>query len=697
MMMDRIKEWIAKSGQWLKEEFASKEYNYLMYIVIIILLNLVISTMNFRTDITKNNVYSLSEVSREVVSSLEEPLTVKVFFSENLPAPYNGVSRYLGDLLEEYDNYGNRNFRYEFIDVEDNKDTASDFGISPVQIRELEDDQVKLRNAYMGVAMVHGDLIEKIDSITEPEGLEYRLTTLMNKMNGKIDALLKLDGQINVTLYTSSNMPLPGMQNLKERVYQEVQKCDLRNYNRLKFRYVDTVEDNKALDMADVYGLPMLEWKRFTAMDGSTIPAGKGMVGLVVEHQDRFETVQVLSRNLGGQYAIGDLEGLEDRINGAVDSLVSVNPRVGYIVGHGESNLKDERNGAKQLKEMLSDMYELIEIDLENSDIPQDISTIIINGPKDAFSDESLFKIDQYLMSGRNALILVDSFTEIQQGGNPMMRQQQPLVIPLKTGLNKLISHYGVKVNSDIVMDMNCFETQQRGLGELKLYFAPLINDEGLSDENDITAFLKRMVFLKGSSLTVQEDILRENDISHTVLVKSSDESWLQKGRISFMPFGIRPPEKSQMNSFNLAVLLEGKFLSYFSGENTKGTTGMQQGQITGGIIKKAARPARIFVAGSSEIAGRNTIDPEGKRPNSIFMHNVVDYLSGNYNIPEMRSKGLSFNPIEETGDTTRFILKLVNIAGLPLLVILAGFINWRVRTIRKKRIAQQFTEEGRV
>jgi len=78
-------------------------------------------------------------------------------------------------------------------------------------------------------------------------------------------------------------------------------------------------------------------------------------------------------------------------------------------------------------------------------------------------------------------------------------------------------------------------------------------------------------------------------------------------------------------------------------------------------------------------------------------MHNVVDYLNGNYNIPEMRSKGLSFNPIEETGDVTRLILKLVNIAGLPLLVILAGFINWRVRTIRKKRIAQQFAEEGRV
>ena len=694
-MMDKISMWIQKAGDWFKEEFSSREYNYVLYIAIIILLNLVVATMNFRVDLTKNNVYSLSSVSEEVVSTLEEPLIVKVFFSEDLPAPYNGVSRYLSDLLEEYDQAGNRNFRYEFIDMEKNKDMASDYGIYPVQIRELKNDQVKFRNAYMGVAMVHGDLIEKIDSITEPEGLEYRLTTLMKKMNGKIDALLKLDGPIHVTLYSSSNMPIPGMQNVKEQVYQEVQKCDLRNYNRLKFRYVDTVDDKKALDMADVYGIPMLEWQRFTTMDGTTIPAGKGMVGIVVEYRDRFETVQILSRSITGQYAVNNLEGLEDRINGAVDNLISVNSRIGYITGQGEKNLKDERNGAKQLREMLSDMYELVEIDISSGDIPQDISTIIINGPRDTFSEDALFKIDQYLMSGRNALVLIDSFVEIQQGGNPMMRQRQPMVLPLNTGLKKLISHYGVNVNNDIVMDTRCFETQQRGLGELKLYFAPLINDEGLSDKSDITSYLQRLVFLKASSLAVNKKVLEDNEIKHTVLVKSSDQSWLQKGRINFMPFGVRPPDQSQMSSFDLAVLLEGEISSYFSGENAPESLKSSDEKISGGIIKKAAKPARIIVAGTSEIAGRNTIDPEGKRPNSIFMHNAVDYLSGNYNIPEMRSKGLSFNPIEETGEGVKLALKLVNIAGLPLLVILAGFINWRIRIIRKRRIAAQFGEEA--
>jgi len=34
----------------------------------------------FRLDLTRNNAYSLSKISARVVSSLEEPLTVKVFF-----------------------------------------------------------------------------------------------------------------------------------------------------------------------------------------------------------------------------------------------------------------------------------------------------------------------------------------------------------------------------------------------------------------------------------------------------------------------------------------------------------------------------------------------------------------------------------------------------------------------------------------
>nr|HPJ08259.1 Gldg family protein [Deltaproteobacteria bacterium] len=78
-----------------------------IYLVVVVLVNLVAATLFFRLDLTSNKVYSLSKVSREVVGTLKEPLTINVFFTRNLPAPYNSVEQYLRDILAEYALYSN--------------------------------------------------------------------------------------------------------------------------------------------------------------------------------------------------------------------------------------------------------------------------------------------------------------------------------------------------------------------------------------------------------------------------------------------------------------------------------------------------------------------------------------------------------------------------------------------------------------
>jgi len=88
-------------------------------------------------------------------------------------------------------------------------------------------------------------------------------------------------------------------------------------------------------------------------------------------------------------------------------------------------------------------------------------------------------------------------------------------------------------------------------------------------------------------------------------------------------------------------------------------------------------------------------VDKEGKSPNAILLHNMVDYLAGNAAIPQMRSKGLEFNPLREAGDLKRYLLKGFNIAGVPLLVVAAGLLIWRMRNMRRRRIQQEFTGGG--
>ncbi len=65
----------------------SKYYKFLLYFVIVVLVNLVGMKIFFRLDMTSNGLYSLSRASKRAVSTLREPLTINVFFSKNLPVP----------------------------------------------------------------------------------------------------------------------------------------------------------------------------------------------------------------------------------------------------------------------------------------------------------------------------------------------------------------------------------------------------------------------------------------------------------------------------------------------------------------------------------------------------------------------------------------------------------------------------------
>ena len=133
-----------------------------IYLVIIVLVNVAGVTLFFRLDLTQNKIYSISDASKQVVSTLSEPLTIDVFFTKDLPAPYNNNERYLHDLLQEYAIHANKYFNYRFYDVslepeginpsaQENQKLAKNYGIHPVQIQAFEKDEVKFKKAYMGL------------------------------------------------------------------------------------------------------------------------------------------------------------------------------------------------------------------------------------------------------------------------------------------------------------------------------------------------------------------------------------------------------------------------------------------------------------------------------------------------------------------------------------------------------------------
>ena len=665
--------------------------DFVLLIILLVLINLVGANSFFRLDLTSPKSYSLSQSSKEVVKNLEEPLSVKVFFSNNLPSPYNTVEQYLEDILVEYKGSANKNFSYEFFDMDkpENEELASSYRIRQKQIQEVKDNEVGFKNVYMGVVLVYADSIEVLDDIISPDGLEYRLTTTMSKMINTTSALAGLKDNVNVTLYSSSDLSAFGIKNfnqLENIVSNAVAQVNKKNMNKVSFKVVNPNQDEVS-ELCAKYGVDEISWTDDKATDESK-KNGKGMIAAVMEYNDNFKLLPVkLSRSFFGSYGIAGLENLETVITENLQTLVSRSDKIGYLTGFGTKDLNDAQNGSQRLQMLTNDKYQFVELDLEKDEIPSTISNIVIVAPTEKISEKVFYKLDQFLMQGGNLTVFADMYQEV-----PTQNQYQlPEYKLLETGLPEFLAKYGIELGKDYVMDMNCYKNFQQGYGEIPMYYVPITERSTINQKNPITKNLSYILMFQNSSINLN----LSDDVKGTVLIKSSDQSWLMKDNIIMHPLYITPVAENERSSYNLAVLAEGKFASQFDKnilEQNKND--VAKDSLAGGTnnhLTKAVQNGKIFVAGSSVIVSPMLIDDSGREPISIFVRNVLDYMNGNEDLCTMRTKGLALNTLKKSSTASIKVAKIINQYGVPLLVIIIGFIVWRMRVEHRKKIRIQY------
>lgn len=675
---------------WIK----SPKSDFFLFVICLVLANLISSHAYIRMDITAMKSYSLSPASKELVGALDEPVSIKVFFTANLPAPYNSVERYLKDLLIEYQGAANKNFVYDFLDMEnsDNKSLASSYGLYPFQIQEIKNDEVGFKNAYMGLSLQYADSIEKIDGISSTDGLEYKITTTMARMINKSAVLSGLDNKISMKLYASSELAqfgIGGFNELDSVVTETFADLNSRNQNKLQYSKEDPSRDEVEA-LVQKYGLQKISWTDNNGEQQS------GILGILLEYQDRFSIVSLdLVRTIFGSYAIEGLDTLAERSEEALRTLVSNPAVIAYSTGHGEKSLYDERTGAARLNNLVSDLYELQELDLSKENIPGSVSSLVINGPKEVFSEEELYKIDQFIMRGGRVLFMLDPFEEKLPDANASYYGAQPEYIPIETGLEKLLNSYGMNVETAYVLDTNSYKDYQQGMGEIPLYYIPVLDRQNLDQSHPASRNLSHIVFLLPAPVQrVDQDEASER--SYTVLARSSDESWLMKEDISLQPQLLFPPADEEKSSYPLVLNAEGFFDSAFDKEvqdETEEDTAAEKKIDTHTHIQHSILPGKITVLGTSMQTSSSILDEAGNNPSAVFMRNIIDHLNGNENLIDMRTKGLSVNPIDKSTPGLRTAVKIINQYGLPLLVILSGLLVWRLRSLRRKRIQKRYAE----
>ncbi|MEM9857211.1 MAG: GldG family protein [Bacteroidota bacterium] len=156
-----------------------------LIIGILLLINFISNDYFVRIDLTENNRFTLSQATEDIVQELLEPVTVKAYFSENLPPNIAQTRQDFKDLLIEYSSLSGGNLVYEFVNPNETPEAeqeAAQAGVSPVMINVREKDQVKQQKAFMGAVIQMGEQQDVIPFMQPGEAMEYALTTSIKKL-----------------------------------------------------------------------------------------------------------------------------------------------------------------------------------------------------------------------------------------------------------------------------------------------------------------------------------------------------------------------------------------------------------------------------------------------------------------------------------------------------------------------------------
>jgi gliding-associated putative ABC transporter substrate-binding component GldG len=192
-----------------RRQFADRTILTVAVLGSLVFLNILSVKTYGRLDLTRSGQFTLSSATKSTLAALEDPLTIRAYFTQDLPAPFGANAGYVRDLLEEYYAHSDGNLRYEFIDPisaesdedrEKKKEVRRDvfgrnvreptsverelgrLGITPVQVRVNEGDKIEVKRAYMGIALSYRGEQEVIPVVQSTAGLEYDLTTLIRRL-----------------------------------------------------------------------------------------------------------------------------------------------------------------------------------------------------------------------------------------------------------------------------------------------------------------------------------------------------------------------------------------------------------------------------------------------------------------------------------------------------------------------------------
>lgn len=210
----------------------------LLFFSVLVLVNYFFYLKFFRIDLTQNKIYSLTTATKKMLKELDDVVSIKCFFSKDLPPAYKNIEEKVRDILSEYKAYAGDNLDIEFIDPKENdkyKQLALSLSVPEIQMNVVHKDKIESVKGYFGIGIYYGDKNTTIPVVNNIAGLEYEITSGIKRVISK-----KLP-EIAITIFEnkSDERIIKGFQSLVKSLEKQAK---VRFLNLAKEEIDDNIE-----------------------------------------------------------------------------------------------------------------------------------------------------------------------------------------------------------------------------------------------------------------------------------------------------------------------------------------------------------------------------------------------------------------------------------------------------------------------
>ena len=151
----------------------------------VLVLNLLGGYVRGRLDLTDDNLFTLSDGSREIMGGLDDIVNLTLFVSNDLPQEIQVIERDVRDLAADLEGASDGMLAVRVInpdDSDEDEEEASSMGIMPIEFNVIGDDEFQVKRGYFGLALTYADEQEIIQVIDRADDLEFRLVSAIASM-----------------------------------------------------------------------------------------------------------------------------------------------------------------------------------------------------------------------------------------------------------------------------------------------------------------------------------------------------------------------------------------------------------------------------------------------------------------------------------------------------------------------------------